>query len=452
MTAFDGVRRFFRLGRTRQGGGAAGVHGEVDDELRFHLEMRAAELRRQGVPDEEAARRAVAEFGDVREARHELAAMTRRRAGREGRSELLAGVAQDVRYAVRGLLKRPGFTAAVVATIALGVGANAAIYSVVDAALLRPLPFADPARLVHVWERPAAAGAANRFEASWPDLLDFRRRATTLAGLAGYHGGRVTLSGATDGASVLSAAKVTANFFDVLGVRPLAGRTFAAGEDEVGAPKVVMLSHALWRRAFGADRGVVGRVVRLDGEPYTVVGVLPPSFHFAAVGSAEAWMPVDRPAAWRERRGMHWIKPVARLRDGATVDAAGRELSRIMRDLGREYPEASAELDVDVVPLRDQLVGTVRPVLLTLYGAVAFVLLVACGNVANLLLMRGASRQRELSIRAALGAGRGRIARQLLTESALLALGGGVLGVVVAHAGIRALVAAIPPEQARALP
>ncbi|HKG92464.1 MAG TPA: ABC transporter permease, partial [Gemmatimonadaceae bacterium] len=455
MNPFDGIKRVFRLGPTRRAGGAAGgAGGDVDDELRFHLEMRAAELRRQGAGAEEAERQAAREFGDLREARRELAAMTRRRAEREERSDFLAGLWQDARYAVRSLLARPGFTAAVVATIALGVGANAAIYSVVDAALLRPLPFAGPERLVHLWERPATdagPGSGPRYETSYPDFLDIRRRATTLAGVAGYHGGRVTLA-AGDRATVLSAAKVTANFFDVLGVRPLAGRTFAAGEDEVGAPKVVMLTHGVWRRLFGGDRGIVGRVVQLDGQPYTVAGVLPERFHFAAVGSADVWVPIDRPPSMRERRSSHWLKAVARLRDGATVDAARRELAAIAGELAREFPQSNAGQGAEVVPLRDELVGTVRPLLLTLYGAVAFVLLVACGNVANLLLVRGAARQRELSIRAALGAGRGRIARQLLTESTLLALCGGALGIVVAHAGIRALVAAIPPEQARALP
>ena len=362
----------------------------------------------------------------------------------------LSGFSQDVRYAIRGLANRPGFTAAVVATIALGVGANAAIFSVVDAALLRPLPFAGAERLVHLWERPAS-GEGKRSEASYPDLLEVRARTTTLAGVAGYHTARVTLASG-DRAMVLPAGKVTANFFDVLGVTPLAGRRFAAGEDELGAGRVALLSHALWRRAFSEDRGIVGGVVQLDGVPFTVVGVLPARFHFAAAGGAEVWTPIDRPASMRERRGTHWIKPVARLRDGATLAGARRDYARIMRELAAEHPESNAQETGDVVPLRDELVGTVRPLLLTLYGAVGFVLLVACGNVANLLLVRGAARQRELSIRAALGAGRARIARQLLTESALLALAGGALGVLVAHLAIRGLVAAIPAEQARALP
>jgi len=361
----------------------------------------------------------------------------------------LLGFWQDVRYAARGLIKRPGFTAAVVSTIALGVGANAAIFSVVDAALLRPLPFAEPGRLVHLWERHLSSGG--RSEASYPNYLDVRNRSTTLADVAGYHTARVTLA-AGDQALVLPAAKVTANFFDVLGVTPIAGRRFAEGEDALGAPRVALLAHGLWQRVFGGDRAVVGRVVQLDGVSFTVAGVLPEHFQFAGSASAEVWVPIDRPASMRERRRTSWLKPVARLRDGASLDAARRDLAGIMRDLAHEHPESNAERTMDVVPLRDELLGPVRPLLLTLYGAVGFVLLVACGNVANLLLMRGTARQRELSIRAALGAGRGRIARQLLTESGLLALAGGVLGIAVAYVAIRGLVAAIPAEQARALP
>ena len=438
-------RRLFRL-RARPRAAAR----EVDDEIRFHLEGRIAELRAAGLDEDAAEREALREFGDVAAAREELAAMTRRRAGREARGHVLAGVGQDVRYAARALLARPGFALAVVVTIALGVGANAAIFGVVDAALLRPLPFAEPDRLVHLWER-SATGEGGRYEATYPDLLDFRERATTLDGIAGYHRARVTLSTGERGL-VLPAAKVTANFFDVLGVTPLAGRGFAEGEDALGAPHVMMISHGLWRRVFGGAREVVGRTVQLDGVPFTVVGVLPPDFHFAASASADVWTPIDRPPSMRERRSTSWIKPVARLRPGATVEEAQGEVRRIMADLAREHPASHARRTADVVPLRDELVGTVRPLVLTLYAAVGFVLLVACGNVANLLLMRGTARERELSIRAALGAGRGRIARQLLVESGMLALAGGALGVVVAHGALRGLVAAIPAEQARMLP
>ena len=364
---------------------------------------------------------------------------------------LPAGLVQDLRHSARALVKRPGFTLAVVATIALGVGANAAIFSVVDSALLRPLPYAEPDRLVHLWFKSTTRGDGGRFEAAYPDFLDIRERAKSLDAVAGYHTNRATLA-TGDAAIVLPAAKVTANFFDVLGVTPLAGRRFETGEDEPGAAPVALISHGLWERAFGSDRSVVGRVVQLDGVPFTIVGILPPGFQFAASASADIWAPLDRSAAMRERRGTHWLKAIGRLRDGATAESAQRELAGIMGALSQEHPQTNTGKVIETIPLRDELMGVVRPLVLILYGAVAFVLLVACGNVANLLLMRGASRQRELGIRAALGAGRARITRQLLVESGVLTLAGGLLGIAVAHFAIEALVAAIPPEQARALP
>jgi predicted permease len=368
---------------------------------------------------------------------------------RGGCAPLFFGVWQDVRYAARGLVQRPGFTAAIVLTMALGIGANAAVFSVVDAAFLRPLPFAQPDHLVHLWEEQDVRG--ERSETSYPDFLDIRQRNRSLSGLAGYQRARLTLS-TSDRALVLAAAKVTANFFDVLGVRPEFGRRFTPGEDDVGAAPVALLTHTLWMRAFGGDHGIVGRVVQLDGVPYTVVGILPRGFEFAGAQSADVWVPIDPPPSARERRGNHWLNAVARLRDGVGIEQARRDLARVMSALAREYPETNTGRDLVVVPLHQEFVGAVRPLLLTIYGAVAFVLLIACGNVANLLLMRGTARQRELSIRAALGAGRGRIARQLLVESMMLALLGGALGVVVAHLGVRGLLAAIPAEQVRAFP
>ena len=363
---------------------------------------------------------------------------------------LPSGLLQDLRHSARGLTKRPGFALAVIATIALGVGANAAIFSVVDAALLRPLPYAAPDRLVHFWfvEKPELD---RRKEAAYPDFLDLRERANSLEGVAGYHTNRVTLASG-DAALVLPAAKVTANFFDVLGVSPLAGRRFQAGEDQPDAEPVAIISHGLWQRAFGGDRSVIGKVVQIDGSPFTIVGVLPASFHFAASASAEVWAPLDRSASLRARRGTHWLKAIGRLSGGATVESAQRELAALMQDLERLHPATNTGKGIVTIPLRDELMGAVRPLVLILYGAVAFVLLVACGNVANLLLMRGASRQREFGIRAALGAGRARITRQLLTESGMLTLVGGALGIVIANLAIKGLVAALPPEQARAFP
>ena len=445
MTGSDGFRRLFRLPPTP--GSAA---RDVDDELQFHLESRVQELVATGRSRDEAEREAAREFGDLRAARAELTAIDRGRLRRAGWAEAWGSWWQDLRFAVRALRRQPGFSAAVLLTLALGVGATGAVFTVADAALLRPLPYAQPDALVHLWrthtEAPDAKG-----DFSYPDLLDLRERAGSLAGLAGYHSNRIVLSEG-DRPQVLWTGKTSANFFAVLGVRPALGRLFAAGEDAVGAPRVAVLSHALWTRRFAADSGVVGRPVQLDGASYLVLGVLPADFQFAPVGAADVWVPFDRPADWRERRSMSWFRVVARLKSGVTPVVAGRELDGLAATLSREHPRENAESGMRLVPLGDEVTGSVRPLLLTLLGASALVLVVALANVANLLLVRGTARAKELGVRAALGAGRGRLVRQLLTESVLIALLGGALGLVLAGLGVRALLAAIPPERLRGMP
>ena len=444
MTRPDGVRRLFRLASPRS------AERDVDDELRFHLDTRIAELTARGMGRADAEREAAREFGDVGAARTELADMNRDRLRRDERADWWSGWTQDVRYALRALRRQPGFAAAVLLTIALGVGANGAIFSVTDAALLRPLPYAEPDRLVHLWQT-SRSQPNGKSEAAYPNYLDWGRRARSFSGLAGYHSNRMVLASG-DRPRVLWVGKTTANFFDVLGARPALGRAFRDGEDAVGAPRVVLLSHALWAREFARDAGIVGRAASLDGAPYTVLGVLPESFQFARVGEAEAWVPIDRAASMRERRSVSWLNVVGRLRPGVTLARAREDMTALGRALAREFPDGNAGVDVVVNPLRDELTGAVRPLLLVLFGAAGFVLLVALANVANLLLVRGTARQKELTIRASLGAGRARIVRQLLTESLILAGAGGALGVLVAHFGVRALVAAIPPQRMLMMP
>jgi putative ABC transport system permease protein len=363
--------------------------------------------------------------------------------------EWFESLRQDIRFGARGLRARPGFTIVVLLTLALGVGANAAIFSVVDSVLLRPLPFAEPSRLVHLWET-YESNVDNRSEASYPDYLDWRARNTAFVDLAGYTGAGFLLGGSQP--MTLPGANVTANFFDVLGVHPEIGRAFARGEDDVGAPRVVMISYGFWQRHFGSSRDVAGRTLMLDGAPATVVGVLPERFSFARHGGADIWAPLDRSANMRANRGNHWLNVIGRLKSGVTPTAAKKNVSAIMGELAIAHPRSNAGRDAAVIPLQDEFVGAVRPILRLLYWAVLVVLLVACVNVANLLLMRGADREREVAVRIALGASSARVMRQLLTESVMLAAAGGVLGLIVAQAGVHWLLGVIPDSQIRGLP
>ena len=432
-------RKLFHHEATRRN-----VQRDVDDEMRFHLDQRIDDLVARGMPPDDARRLALDEYGDVKAARVELASMDRRRVTKFAASEWLASIGQDIKFASRSLRKRPGFAATVLLTLALGIGANAAIFSVVDAVLLKPLPFSRPDRLVHLWE-VYESKVDNRSEASYPDYLDWRARNHSFTNLGGYHGAGFVFG--TDHPQIVRAGKTTANFFDVLGVHAAIGRTFAAGEDAVGAPRRVLLGYGFWERAFAGDRSVVGRTITLDGANATVIGVLPKGFQFARLGDVSIWAPIDRLDRSRQQRGNHWLNIVGRLRDGVTVSAASSDMSAIMAQLARVYPATNIGRDSQVIPLRDQLIGSVRPLVLLLYGAVAVMLLVACANVANLLLMRGADRRREVAVRIALGAGRGRLIRQLMTESLMLAILGGAVGLVVANYGIHALVGIIPAGQ-----
>jgi putative ABC transport system permease protein len=345
-------------------------------------------------------------------------------------------ILQDLRYGFRMLLKKPGFTAVAVLALALGVGANTAIFSVVNGVLLRPLPYKDPDRLVRLGEWSQQVPGMS---VAYPNFLDWREQNHVFEGLAATQFDSYNLTG-VDEPERLQGRNVSANFFDLLGVAPALGRSFTADEDRPGAERVCLISYGLWRRRFGGDRKIVGSQLTLNGKPYTVVGVLPADYRYGT--QTDVFAPIGLRGdeeVMKERDDHPGIYAVARLKDGVTYGQAEAEMKAIAERLAESYPKTNGGHSIVMVSLREYFVGDVRTSLLVLLGAVGFVLLIACANVANLLLARAASRSREIAIRTALGAGRWRIVRQLLTESVLLALMGGGVGLLLAAWGVDVL-------------
>ncbi|HEV2665766.1 MAG TPA: ABC transporter permease, partial [Blastocatellia bacterium] len=342
---------------------------------------------------------------------------------------------QDLRYGARMLLKKPGFTLIAIVTLALGIGANTAIFSVVNAVLLSPLPYIEPERLVWIWGN--FRGGTNTASVSQLDFLDYREQNRSFEHLGAFSSENafVNLTGGGE-PERLRASVVTANYFDIFGVKPALGRGFTAEEEQLGRHLAVVLSYGLWQRRFGGDPSIIGKTIMLNDRSLNVLGVMPAGFQ--PPQAAELWAPMPLRAPVNNRKS-HSIRPIGRLKPGVTIGQAQADMDAVARRLEEQYPDTNAGWNWRLVPLQERMVGNIGQSLWTLFGAVGFVLLIACANVANLSLSRAASRSREIAVRAAIGASRRRVARQLLTESLLLSLFGGALGVLVGMWGLEFL-------------
>lgn len=424
----------FRL-RLRSLFSRAGVERELDEELRYHLERQVDQNIAAGMSPAEARSAALREFQDFEQRKEEC----RDTRGWNPVDNLL----QDLRFALRQLAKNPGFACTAVLMLALGLCASVAIFAFVDAALVKPLPYRNPSRLVGVYERIAMFARSNL---SYYDYLDWKRLNRSFLSLEAYTDTGFILT-SPGGAEPAAAARVSDGFFRALGVAPALGRDFRPGEDLPGAPRTVMLSYAVWQKRYGGRPDVVGQKVILDNAAYLIIGVLPADFHFAPLGPAEFWAPLNATGSCEKRRSCHNLYGVARLKDGVSLQAALADTSAIAQQLEKQYPDSNRGQGANVAALTEVIVGDVRPILLVLLGGAGLLLMIACVNIAGLLLVRSESRRREMAVRSALGASRIRLIRQFVTEGLVLVSAGGLLGLASAEWVMQLLTRLIPDDR-----
>lgn len=412
---------------------------ELDEEMEFHRAQAAKEFEAGGMTPADARAAAMRQFGNaalLKEKSHEVVGFR------------LETVIQDLRFALRQLRKSPGFAATAILILALGVGACVAIFAFVDAALIKPLPYPEPTRLVEVTESLTLIPHANL---SYADYVDWKRMNSVFKSMDAFVGEYYGLSSPT-GTMPVPAERVSAGFFRTLGVRPALGRDFHAGEDTAGATLVTMLSYGAWQRRFGGSSQVIGESVKLSGVAYTIVGVLPRDFQFALRGNAEFWTPLQPVTECEKRRSCHNLDGVARLKDGVSVESARAEMKAIAQKLEAQYPDSNRGQGASVMALSEAVVGDIRPILLVLLGGAGLLLLIAFVNVSSLLLVRAESRKREIAVRGALGASPRRLTRQFVTEGCALVAAGSVEGLAFAYGGMKALTLLISKDRMEGMP